>query len=308
MNIQQIKNSISIVDFLFKLNHHAIKKSGDKIFYLSPIHDEKTPSFVVYHKTNTFKNYATGEQGDIIELAKLILNKNTNETIEWFTNVFNLPVFKLPEPRYSKSNTNTPAEEVSFIIVDVCELKTNYLINYALERKIPLKILCNYCKEISYRKNNETRIFKSIGFKNCTGGYEIRSEGMKGIIGNKNISLIKGASSKELDIFEGFFDFLSKQVLDDNFSGVPKNDSIILNSTSMYNKLLDWAFQKQKYVYERTNLYTHNDIPGEKIYKLLQSPSPIKTKRVLLKNSLYKKHKLKDLNEYLIYRTNIQTV
>jgi len=119
------------------------------------------------------------------------------------------------------------------------DITAPHLIHYLNERKIPVDIAKLYCKEVDfilYEKRHTT-----IGFKNNSGGYELRSEYFKGSSSPKDITLV-GKPSEELNVFEGFFNFLSFQTqqfqnkkLLHSLTNMQKS-FLILNSLSFFEK------------------------------------------------------------------------
>ncbi len=64
-----------------------LQKSGDKFVGLCPIHQEKTPSFYVYTKTNTFHCFGCGAGGDIINLVKKLYGCSFVEAVNKLKNI-----------------------------------------------------------------------------------------------------------------------------------------------------------------------------------------------------------------------------
>ena len=127
-----------------------------------------------------------------------------------------------------------------------------------------------------------------IGFKNDSGGYEIRNAYSKICLGKKDISSIKN-DSKSLRIFEGFFDFLSFKNIENYLEKKP-SDYIILNSVSLLNKINSAIGN-----YENIELYFDNDEAGNRAVKMIKNKSVnAEDCRVLYSN-------FKDLNDWLIH-------
>ncbi|MCP6718961.1 MAG: CHC2 zinc finger domain-containing protein [Patescibacteria group bacterium] len=63
-----------------------LKKSGSKLVGLCPLHNEKTPSFFVYLKNNSFYCYGCGVGGNVINLIKLLHELNFIETVKLLNN------------------------------------------------------------------------------------------------------------------------------------------------------------------------------------------------------------------------------
>jgi DNA primase len=60
----------------------SIKKDGSILKGCCPFHNEKTPSFVVYPKSNTYKCFGCGASGDVIQFVKDIKKVDFEQAIE----------------------------------------------------------------------------------------------------------------------------------------------------------------------------------------------------------------------------------
>ena len=76
----------------------------------------------------------------------------------------------------------------------------------------------------------------ALGFKNDSGGYELRNKNFKGSGSPKDIRFIENGSNT-LAVFEGFFDFLSYRSLYYKQQGHLGN-FLVLNSASFFEKSL----------------------------------------------------------------------
>ncbi len=61
------------------------RKSGNTLVALCPFHNERTGSFTVYLKSNSFYCYGCQNGGDIITLVKLLHGYNFIEAVRWLT-------------------------------------------------------------------------------------------------------------------------------------------------------------------------------------------------------------------------------
>src|SRR5437588_13130342 len=68
MNIKQAKQ-LDMVDYLAKLGHHPTRVQHPHYWYRSPLRDEKTASFKVNKNRNTWKDFGTGERGDLVDFG-----------------------------------------------------------------------------------------------------------------------------------------------------------------------------------------------------------------------------------------------
>jgi CHC2 zinc finger len=94
--IAQVKEEVSILEVLsqYVQTNIDLSKSSRKQFNIRcPFHDDRSPSFTVYTETNTFRCWAgcnQGKPGDVIDLVRLLQNKNTAEAIRTLTIDFSL--------------------------------------------------------------------------------------------------------------------------------------------------------------------------------------------------------------------------
>ena len=156
------------------------------------------------------------------------------------------------------------------------------LIQYLKSRKLESQI--SELKEIHYELNE--RNYFGIGFKNDSGGYEIRNPHIKICLGKKDTTTIEN-NSNTLRIFEGFTDYLSFKILEQHLEK-SKSDYLILNSVSMINRATDLVK-----TYPNIELYLDNDRTGNEVTEILNRRFPeAEDCRILYPNH-------KDLNEFL---------
>ncbi|MYY48672.1 DNA primase [Elizabethkingia anophelis] len=277
MNCKQF-NSIPLEEVLFSLGHLPTKQNEKESWYLNPFASEFQASFKINKRLNYWYLFSEGIGGNNIDLLKRYLNKTTSEALIWadcqdfssFQNQ-NIPNQK---QRYTAKN---------YEIIDVKEIQHPALREYLNSRKV--KDQTEFLKEIHYQMNNKN--YFGIGFKNDSGGYEIRNKYLKICLGKKDISIIKSGSGS-LRIFEGFFDFLSFKNIKDGVEMEP-SDHIILNSVSMLPKIKNLIQD-----YQRVQLYFDNDVAGNRAVEMIKS----EVENVEDSRSLYSD--FKDLNEWLI--------
>ncbi len=159
------------------------------------------------------------------------------------------------------------------------------LLNYLQERRIPIDIADKFCREVRYELNN--KVYYGIGFKNDSGGYEIRNRYFKGSSSPKNITTIDN-KAKEVGVFEGFFDFLSFMAIHQNQEQL-RMDFMILNSVSMFQRARPFMEN-----HDKIRLYLDRDSTGQ---NFSQKAFAINDK-YKDESSLYKHYK--DLNDWLV--------
>ena len=277
LSIGEVKE-MDMVDYLSRLGFEPAKIRSVDYWYLSPLRNEKTPSFKINRRLNRWYDHGIGKGGNLIDFAILFydctvrefLQKVTDETVI-FRNVPDSFIQYKPESIIS--------------ILKVESIRSFALIRYLKERRIPLDIADKFCKEVRYGLNKKE--YYGIGFKNDAGGYEIRNEYFKTSSSPKGITTIQN-NAQQVIVFEGFFDFLSFMALNKNQDPV-ENDFVILNSVSFFEKARPFM---EKHLSVR--LYLDRDETGNKFTKYGLSISNQYTDE----SNLYKHHK--DFNNWLI--------
>ena len=235
MTIEQAKQ-IRLEYYLQSLGHTPVRRRGIKVWYYSPLRNERTPSFKVNVDRNLWYDYGIGKGGGIIEL-----------TMEMYHTHDISQVLKLIERQSSVSISfqpffcQTKTVEPTFMYVENLPLTQPALLKYLAGRSLDIDICKAYCREVHYSINGK-RYF-AVGFPNRSGGYELRNPFFKGCISPKDITIIQLHSElKDCCVFEGFADFLSYQTFqlrqDSPFDCNQHHDFIVLNSVSNLQKAI----------------------------------------------------------------------
>ena len=283
MNCKDTK-SIDIFEFLTKSGITGTEKRYF-VWYCSPLRDEKTASFRVDRVTNRWKDYGTGQNGDLLDLVKLIHKTDTLGALNILSNCNIDESFS-----FSRAKVEYKEETPGIIIKHIQPLENKALIQYLIEREIPLQIAMHYTLEAYYLANNKQ--FFSIAFKNDQGGYELRNKYYKNCSSPKYYTTFQVPGNNELNLFEGFFDFLSALSFY-HVQTLPQN-TIILNSLSNLHLIIPLLSN-----YEKINLYLDNDKSGMEAAKKISSLHPCTEDKSKILYSLHK-----DFNEYLIKTLN----
>ena len=178
-------------------------------------------------------------------------------------------------------------------IISANEISHPVLINYLHQRKIPLAIAKKFCHEVAFELYDKKQL--AIGFKNNSGGYELRNQNFKGSSSPKEPKIIREEGAKSLAVFEGFFDFLSFQTLLKSTGAnklelpIIQSDFLVLNSISFFEKQCTVMEQ-----YPTIHLFLDRDNSGrECTKKALEWSDKYKDQ-----SHLYKQ--FKDLNEFMV--------
>lgn len=275
---------VSIVEVLASFGHKPAEKVGNQLVYFSPFRDERTASFFVNPKKNVFKDFAS-DGGDVIRLVMYLKNVGYPQAVDYLL-AFDGSGVELPELAKQAAKEHKPKHKLELISIDT--LRDEKLIKYGNSRGIDTDILIAYCHEVTYKNNG--RVYKSLGFKNLSNGFELRYNNFQSCLGVKDISIPVENYNSRAAIFEGFFDFLSYcQNLKKSDHPFIYDEVIVLNSLSMLSKV---DFSK----YAILHLYLDNDKSGKEAAEKIKKTYNLKT--VVDRSVLY--HNYKDLNEFLI--------
>ena len=280
MNIDGIR-TIPLADFLARLGHEPVRRSGNELWYLAPYRGERTPSFRVNVAKQLWYDFGLGKGGDIFTLAgELLQSDDFTAQARFIAEAANMTVAGWEKPTYLPKPTEPVFEDV-----EVAPLLRSPLTEYLAERGIPYAIASRHCCRLNYGVRGK-RYF-AVGFPNMAGGYEVRSRFFKGCIPPKSVSLVKSEDtpSNECLVFEGFMDFLSAETLQVTGNA----DCLVLNSVANVGKateLLDG--------YGRIGCFLDRDEAGRRTLAALTKRYG---ERVADRSILY--DGCKDLNEHL---------
>ena len=290
MNIKEAKQ-IRPVEYLRIIGHSPVNTRGCQYWYLSPLREERTPSFKVNDNLNEWYDFGLSAGGDIIELGKHLYRTGNVSVVllRISENAIGVPFQQLQ----SQSVRPGPIEE-EMENVEVRELSHHALLSYLRSRYISENIGRLYCKEIHYELRK--RHYFAIAFENKTGGYEVRNPYYKGCIKGKDISVIrynKDIIQNHVCVFEGFMDFLSYQELhrkgDYPICIDNPTDFLVMNSVSNLKKCL---VELERYTV--IHCYLDNDLAGR---KTVETIAGLCGNRVTDHSECY--YNYKDLNDYL---------
>lgn len=278
LSISEAKE-MDMVNYLSTLGHEPTKIRNNDYWYLSPLREEKTPSFKVNRKLNRWYDHGLGRGGNLIDFGIEYHRCTFGELLDKLSGNFS---FQRPPAQTLKNMSNL---EPKIKILGDFALTSNALIRYLEQRHIPIGIAQKYCREIRYELNGKT--YYGIGFKNDSGGWEIRNPYFKASSSPKDMTTFKNGSDEAV-VFEGFTDFLSFQVLHKN---LPENSQnfVVLNSVSFFERARPFMEQHQT-----IRLYLDRDSAGQKYCRRALSMSHKYTDE----SKLYKNHK--DINDWLV--------
>ena len=251
MNSAQAKK-IRITDYLEAQNvlPKKLTHNGRTAIYLSPFRNEKTASFHVDSEKNVWYDHGIGVGGNIVDLVMKVESTDFKGALEFLENKHVAHPFSFHQQSHIPESLAPGIEILAVKIIRHHGLK-----QYISSRKISLVIANQYLKEVHYKVGSKQCPYFAIGFINAHGGYELRNKFFKGSNSPKYYSFIKGRSDEQMNIYEGFFDFLS--ALELSKRELPPYDTLVLNSLSNMNKCVDLVTK-----YNHLNLFLDNDTAG----------------------------------------------
>ena len=282
-------NQIDLVEFLDKLGYQSQKIKSNDYWYLSPLRDEKEPSFKINKQKNCWYDHGLGAGGSLVDFVVRYFNCQVPDALQKIALFQQQDKIKVsPKPvavSSEKSEIDSSQESVIRIIDSKSPIAEVRLRVYLKTRRITEDIANKYCSEISFELHN--KIHTAIGFKNSAGGFELRNEFFKSCSSPKYVSYLDN-KSQEITVFEGFFDFLSYQTIHKNQQQWQPN-FLVLNSLSFFERSL-LLMEK----HECISLYLDHDEAGRRCTALAQKRSA----KFKDESTLYKGYK--DLNDWIM--------
>ena len=303
MNIKQAKQ-IRVETFLERIGCVRTKTNANEIWFRSPLHEDKTPSFRVNQILNTWFDYGLDEGGDLIKLVQKINSVSVSEALSILASTVDV-ITSTPRPIIEKTQAQiqipqmpeTPKER-KLEILEVTSIHEKALFYYLQERCIDLDVAKKYLKQVDFRIVETDRTGNrqyALAMKNNNDCYEFRNKHLKGIVGepkneqSKDLTTFNVVENKQVSIFEGMFDFLSFLThygIKDFQSGV-----IILHSITMSKKAQEILKNNN---FSEVFLFLDNDEAGRRAsIKLSEMVTcPVKDKSTIYRG-------FKDYNEFL---------
>ena len=281
---------IDMVDYLSSLGFQAIKIRGEDHWYFSPFRDERTPSFKINRRSNIWYDHGSGDGGNIIDFGILYHRVDVRGFLELLARDYRQNDFSFHPPLKKNNNIEPVAGEKEnltdskIIVTATRKLSDKRLLHYLNARSISPDLASRFCQEVDFTLYKKQHT--AIGFPNGKGGYELRNSYFKGSSSPKTFRFVDNGS-QELQVFEGFFDFLSYLTIYQN-QPAPLRDFLVLNSTSFFERQLPIM-----QLYMRVHLYLDNDKTGTRCTALALQKFP---GRFIDERSLYTGYK--DLSEW----------
>lgn len=165
--------------------------------YLSPLREERTPSFKVDYVRNLWYDFGLGEGGTLLTLVMRLERCDSRETVRRLQNgekrdtgVASLsPEIGQRPVAGGVSPVVRPAAVPALRILSDAPLRHPALVGYLSSRGIVPSDATAFCREVRYEVLG--RAFFAVGFRNDAGGWELRSARFKGGSSPKYITTLK---------------------------------------------------------------------------------------------------------------------
>jgi len=276
---------IDLVEYLASIGHHPQKINRQDYWYSSPFRDEKKPSFKVNRTQNVWYDHGEGKGGDLIDFGTRFFKCSVSELLEKLGSRLLAENFSFhPQPLAGEKKDPATGK---ILILDDRRLTAEPLLRYLQNRKIPIAIAEQFCREVDFLLYDKKHT--AIGFQNNSGGYELRNQNFKGSSSPKDVTFFDRGHSKNLTVFEGFFNYLSFHFIKE--INTELTNFLVLNSLSFFEKS-----REKMESHQQVHLFLDRDSAGKKLTQLaLQWDKTKYTDR----SQIYHNHK--DLNDWLIH-------
>ena len=298
--MNNLKN-ISIRQFLARRGIQPKYERNGYGMYLSPLREERTPSFKVDYVQNLWYDFGLGEGGTLLTLVMRLERCDSREAVRRLQNgekrdagsaSLSPGIYKRPAVG-GPSSVMRPATVPALRILSDAPLRHPALVGYLSSRGIVPSVAAAFCREVRYEVNG--RAFFAVGFRNDAEGWERRSARFKGGSSPKHITTIDNQSDTVI-AFEGFMDFLAYLSL--KYSERLRIDATVLNSVVNLPKAVPFISR-----HPVIHAFFDNDEAGRKATANLIRLCP--RSEVIDQSHFYRGHK--DVNDYLTARIKGRT-
>ena len=191
--MNDLKN-IGIRQFLARRGIQPKYECNGYGMYLSPLREERTPSFKVDYVRNLWYDFGLGEGGTLRTLVMRLERCDSCEAVRRLQNgekrdagsVSLSPGIGEPLGVGGALSVVCSATVPALRILSDASLRHPALVGYLASRGIVPSVAAAFCREVRYEVNG--RAFFAVGFRNDAGGWELRSERFKGGSSPKHIT------------------------------------------------------------------------------------------------------------------------
>jgi len=244
---------------------------------------------------------SSGGGGDIIDLWCDFHGKDRisgiKEALEALASFAGIATYQ--KPRESKQKDQEPKNEPRFKKLHLHNtIFYRSLLEELSKRRISEALANMYLKQIFLQDTQQPdRKINGFAFANDKGGYEIsipgKEKSFKTSLKPKSPTTFMARSSKKLYVFEGMWDFLSWQEMQDKID--PDHHTVVLNSLAFCEEILTQIIAAKESI-DTVILFLDNDDAGLKATHTMTEQLTDEGFIVRSMDSLYKGYK--DLSDY----------
>lgn len=253
--IDQVIHTLQIEDVL--ADFIKITRKGSIYSALCPFHNEKTPSFVVYPTTNTYKCFGCGQAGDAIQFVRKHKDLSFPETIKYIASKYQIPI-----PERQRTDEEIERDQKAEQIKAIYELAADFYMEQLNDTNLPAAVDARIY--ITTRLSDEAVTNWKIGFASAEWGSFAKFALQKGW---PESLLIESKLVKRSDKTNSLFDFFRERII---FPITDKAGRI----TSFAGRVLPGENQQVKYLNLPENDHYHKK---EILYGLSKASREIKS-------------------------------
>lgn len=264
----------------------GLRPGNIRDMFFSPMRDESEASLHIDRSKNLWHDHGSGMGGTVAQLVMLARHCGKREAYNFLRSL---------DP--SVAPEHMPQEKKPREVKSVRGINCYMLQKYIADRKIPLNLAQVYCKQLTIHSTEKGMNYTWLGFPNNNGGWAMaHPRGWKSCTCsdittiNTDGKITSVPSSNKVAVFEGFWDFLSWQVM--QCSTKPSCDIVVLNSVNNIEKAKEYIG-----AHDRVGAFLDLDEAGRKCHGRVCEMMSAKGGEILDMSELYKGHK--DLNEFL---------
>ena len=287
------------------LEHFGCRTDHRGQMYYSPFRDEREPSFHVNPQGNLWMDFGLGRGGNVLTLVGLLAGVPLAQAWDRLAGLY----AGVPPQAARPLPAAGAASREPLIVIDTVSgaFCSPTLLRYAASRGIPESLLARYCRQVSYHlRGQEGRFLTAIGFP-AGDGWVLRhpghGHGTKRCTSGRCSLLGPGGQTVSsprhdtVQVFEGFFDFLSWMVLGGKEE--PGCDVCVLNSVNNLGRSLGFIA-----AHRGIDCWTDDDEAGRRALERILAVRPDAADR----SALLAREGCKDVGELLEARLADKTL
>lgn len=267
-----------------------------EVWFRSPLRDERTASFKVDTARNKWMDFGRGEGGDVVDLARVYAQERGLG--EWDTA---RALREIPGMAGRHAPFVQPAAGTPGLIREANPLKLTYrgdidypsINRFLTSRGLRPDTAKPFTSRVHFVDERNGRKGHGLGWENLRGGWEVRGERHKRVLGRKGISAftLPEAQRGGVAVFEGMTDFLTyRQMAGERARGV----AVVMNSAGLVAKASSYV--RDRFPEQEVDAWLQNDKEGLRALAALKEAIPT----AVVKNAAYGGYS--DLNDYLLRR------